>query len=76
MQKVLRSGALIVFAPLLVCCGLALKCYLGIVGYVYGLVGWELAWPPVPRVEVDAAGEVRRCRTDPASAQKRRRGRG
>jgi hypothetical protein len=63
MQKVLRTGAVIVFAPLLVCCGLALKCWLAVVRFVCGLAGWELAWPPVERVEEEAVTEVRRCRS-------------
>ena len=62
MQKVLRIGATIVFAPLLMCCALVLKCYLAILGFVYGLAGRELAWPPISRGDLAAAGEVRRCR--------------
>lgn len=63
MPKVLRIGAFIVFAPLLMCCALALKCYLAVAGFVYGLAGWKLTWPPVSRGELDAAGEARRCRS-------------
>lgn len=63
MQRVFRTGAIIVIVPLLACCGLVLKCWLGIVRIVYGLMGWELAWPPVERVEEEAAGDVRRCRS-------------
>lgn len=62
MQKILRIGAIIVFAPLLACCALALKCYLAIVGFVLGLAGWELAWPPVSQADLDAAGKTPRCR--------------
>ncbi len=62
MQRVFRIGATIVFAPLLACCALALKCYLAVVGFIYGLAGWELAWPPVSRVDLDAQGKERRCR--------------
>jgi hypothetical protein len=63
MHKVLRTGAVIVFAPLLMCCGLALRCWLAVVGFVLGLARWELAWPPVERVEEEAVGEVRHCRS-------------
>ena len=34
------------FAPLLVCCSLALRSYLRIVRLVYGLVGWKLRGHP------------------------------
>jgi hypothetical protein len=63
MDKALKSGALIVFVPLLACCAVALKCYLGCVRFVYGRMDWELAWPPVERVEQEAEGEARHCRS-------------
>ena len=63
MRRVLKTGVVIVIVPLLLCCGLALKCWLAMVKLAYGLMGWELAWPPVERVEEEAAGEVRRCRS-------------
>ena len=63
MRRVLKTGAVIVIVPLLLCCGLALKCWLAVVKLVYGLMGWELAWPPVERVEDEPAGQVRPCRS-------------
>jgi hypothetical protein len=56
MQRAFTIGAIVVFAPLLVCCALALKSYLAVVGFVYSVAGWKLAWPPVERADSDAAG--------------------
>jgi hypothetical protein len=58
MQRVLRIGAIVVFAPLLACCALAFKFFLAIAGFVCSLAGWEFAWPPVSRIDLTAAGEL------------------
>ena len=63
MRKALRIAALIAFVPLLTVCALALRFYLAVVGFVYSLAGWELAWPPVARIDVEATGKARRCRS-------------
>jgi outer membrane lipopolysaccharide assembly protein LptE/RlpB len=63
MQKALRIAALIAFVPLLAGCSLALRSYLAVVGFVYSLAGWELAWPPVARVDLEAKGKARHLRS-------------
>jgi hypothetical protein len=63
MQKVLRIAALIAFVPLLAVCAMALRSYLNVIGFVYSLAGWELAWPPVARADLEAAREARSCRS-------------
>lgn len=63
MQKALRIAALIAFVPLLAVCALALRSYLAVVSFVYGLAGWELAWPPVARVDLEVTGKRPRCRS-------------
>ncbi|MGA8740155.1 MAG: hypothetical protein WB561_03095 [Terracidiphilus sp.] len=59
MQKFLRFAALAVFVPLLAICALAIKCYLVVVGFLFGLAEWQLAWPPVA-VEPEAAEHASR----------------
>jgi hypothetical protein len=66
MQKSLRFAALVVFVPLLALCALGLKCFLAVVGFLYGLAGWELAWPPVALVDPHAPERGRH--SDPANS--------
>ena len=63
MQKALRIAALIAFVPLPAVCALALSFYLAVVGFVYSLAGWELAWPPVARLDLEATGKARHLRS-------------